>query len=90
MRLHYDSVVTTPGAFNGGGYQEARLDLTVMAMLFAVVHEHRAKDLRLLLRQLQTEIIFRVAGAGDRYAGLMKPGCQNEERIVNDVVVGFR
>jgi cytochrome c556 len=43
MRLHYDSVVTTPGAFNSGGYQEARLDLTVLATLFAVVHEHRGE-----------------------------------------------
>jgi hypothetical protein len=43
LRLHYDSVVTTPGAFNGGGYQEARLDLTVLATLFAVIHEHRGE-----------------------------------------------
>ena len=43
MRLHYDTVVTTPGAFNSGGYQEARLDLTVLATLFAVIHEHRGE-----------------------------------------------
>lgn len=43
MRLHYDSVVTTPGAFNSGGYQDARLDLTVLATLFAVIHEHRGE-----------------------------------------------
>jgi hypothetical protein len=40
VRLHYDSVVTTPGAFNSGGYQDARLDLTVLATLFAVINEH--------------------------------------------------
>jgi cytochrome c556 len=40
VKLHFDSVVTTPSAFNSGGYQEARLDLTVLATLFAVIHEH--------------------------------------------------
>lgn len=40
IKLHFDSVVTTPGAFNGGGYLEARLDLTVLAMVFAVINEH--------------------------------------------------
>ena len=40
MKLHFDSIVTTPSAFNGGGYQEARLDLTVLATLFAVIGEH--------------------------------------------------
>lgn len=40
MRLHFDSVVSTPGAFNSGGYQDARLDLTVLATLFAVIHEY--------------------------------------------------
>lgn len=40
VRLHFDSVVTIPSAFIGGGYQEARLDLTVLAMLFGVIHEY--------------------------------------------------
>lgn len=40
VRLHYDSIITTPGAFNSGGYQEARLDLTVMAVMFALISEH--------------------------------------------------
>ena len=40
IRLHFDSVVTKPGDFAGGGYLEARLDLTVLAALFAVIHEH--------------------------------------------------
>ncbi|TWU58641.1 hypothetical protein Poly51_14200 [Rubripirellula tenax] len=42
VRLHFDSIVTTPGAFNSGGYQDARLDLTVLATLFAIIHEHSA------------------------------------------------
>lgn len=37
MKLHYDSVVTQPGAFKSGGYQEARLDLMVMSSLFAII-----------------------------------------------------
>ncbi|MEM9825251.1 MAG: hypothetical protein AAF958_01620 [Planctomycetota bacterium] len=40
VRLDYDATITTPGAFNSGGYQDARLKLTVLATLFAVVHEY--------------------------------------------------
>ena len=43
LKLHFDSVVTTPGAFNSGGFQEARLDLTMLASLFAVVSKHRGE-----------------------------------------------
>ncbi|MFG0264599.1 MAG: cytochrome c [Rhodopirellula sp. JB055] len=45
IKLRYDSVITTPGAFNGGGYQDARLNLTVLATLFAVVSDHK-EDVR--------------------------------------------
>ena len=40
LRLHFDSVVTTPAEFNSGGYQDARLDLSVLATLFAVINEY--------------------------------------------------
>lgn len=40
IRLHYDTVVSTPGAFNGGGYLDARLDLSVLATLFAVISDY--------------------------------------------------
>lgn len=40
VRLHFDSVVTTPSAFNSGGFQAARVDLTVLATLFGVINEH--------------------------------------------------
>ena len=40
IRLHYDTVVSTPGSFNGGGYLEARLDLSVLATLFAVIADY--------------------------------------------------
>ena len=40
IKLHFDSVVTTPGAFNSGGYLEARLDLTVLAALFAIINQY--------------------------------------------------
>nr|WP_236696505.1 cytochrome c [Rhodopirellula islandica] len=45
IKLRYDSVITTPGAFNGGGYQDARLNLSVLATLFAVVADHK-EDVR--------------------------------------------
>ncbi|WP_231602593.1 cytochrome c [Neorhodopirellula pilleata] len=40
VKLKYDSSITTPGAFNGGGYQDARLHLSVLASLFAVISEY--------------------------------------------------
>jgi cytochrome c556 len=62
VRLHFDSVVTTPGAFNSGGYQDARRDLTVLASLFAVVNEHggdvRWKDQAAAARDLIARTAF--------------------------------
>jgi hypothetical protein len=40
LKLHYDEVVTQPGPFKSGGYQDARLDLMMMSSLFAVITEH--------------------------------------------------
>ncbi|MDM4016715.1 hypothetical protein [Roseiconus lacunae] len=40
MKLHYDSVVTTPGPFKSGGYEDARLDLMVMSSMFAIITEY--------------------------------------------------
>ncbi len=62
VRLHFDSVVTKPGDFAGGGYQDARLDLTVLATLFAVIHEHggevRWKDQAAAARDLIARTAF--------------------------------
>jgi len=40
VRLEFESVVTTPGAFKSGDYQKARWHLTTLAALFAVIAEH--------------------------------------------------
>ena len=40
VKLHYDSVVTQPGPFKSGGYEEARLDLMVLSSLFAIITEY--------------------------------------------------
>lgn len=40
VRLRYDSLITTPGKFNSGGYLSARIDLTVLATLFGVIAEY--------------------------------------------------
>jgi hypothetical protein len=62
VRLHYDALVTTPGDFNSGGYQAARLDLTVLATLFAVINEHggevRWKDQAAAARDLIARTAF--------------------------------
>ena len=45
VKLRYDSVVTSPGAFRGGKYQDARMDLSILATLFAIVSEY-SEDVR--------------------------------------------
>jgi hypothetical protein len=40
LRLEFDSGITTPAAFQSGGFQTARVQLTMMASLFAVIAEH--------------------------------------------------
>ena len=40
VKLEYDGVITSPGAFRGGGYQDARLHLSVLATLFAVIAKY--------------------------------------------------
>lgn len=40
VRLQFDAVITTPTAFNSGGFVDARQYLTALASLFAVVTEH--------------------------------------------------
>lgn len=40
LKLQYDSVVTTPGAFRSGGFQDARRQLSVLAMLFGVISQY--------------------------------------------------
>ena len=39
VKLRFDGQITSPGAFNGGGYRDARVDLTILASLFAVINE---------------------------------------------------
>ena len=41
LRLHFDTVVTQPGPFKSGGYEDARLDLMVMSSLFAIISEYQ-------------------------------------------------
>ncbi len=72
VKLHFDSVVTTPGAFKGGGYQAARLDLSILAVMFAIVQEHTAdvrwKDQAAAARDLLARSAFNCkAGSNQVY-----------------------
>ncbi len=62
VKLHFDSVVTTPGAFKSGGYQDARRDLSILAIMFAVIQEHpgevRWKDQAAAARDLLSRSAF--------------------------------
>jgi hypothetical protein len=43
LRLEFDTGITTPAAFQSGGFQQARVQLTMMASLFAVINEHNGE-----------------------------------------------
>ena len=43
IKLEFDNSVSTPAAFKGGDYQKARLHLTTLASLFAVIVEHQGE-----------------------------------------------
>lgn len=43
VRLEFDGAISTPAAFKGGDYQRARLHLTTLATLFAVIVEHEGE-----------------------------------------------
>lgn len=62
LKLEFDGVVTTPGAFNSGGYLDARLHLTVLASLFAVINQYsgevRWKDQAAAARDLISRTAF--------------------------------
>jgi hypothetical protein len=40
VRLEFEATITTPAAFKSGDFQKARLHLTTLASLFAVIVEH--------------------------------------------------
>lgn len=43
IKLHLDGVITSPGAFRSGGYADARLDLSILSMLFAVIADYQGE-----------------------------------------------
>ncbi len=45
LRLQLEAGISTPAAFQSGGFQDARRDLTILASLFGVIGEH-AGDVR--------------------------------------------
>ncbi|WP_372721232.1 hypothetical protein [Novipirellula sp.] len=72
LKLHYDEVVSTPGAFKGGGYQDARLDLSILATLFAIINDYsgdvRWKDQAAAARDLIARTAFNCkAGSAQVY-----------------------
>ena len=40
LKLRFDGVITAPGPFKSGGYQDARRDLSMLATLFAVIAQY--------------------------------------------------
>lgn len=43
LQIHVDKIISTPGKFSSGGYQDARRAFTELAALFAVVGEYDSK-----------------------------------------------
>jgi cytochrome c556 len=69
IKLHYDSVVTTPGRFKSGDFKIARVDLAVLATLMAVIHEYegnvRFKQDAAVARDNLARSAITVAGGSD-------------------------
>ncbi len=69
MKLHYDSVVTTPGRFKSGDFKLARVDLAILATLMAVIHEYegdvRFKKDAAIARDALASAAVAVAGGAD-------------------------
>ena len=40
VKLRYDTHVKSPGKFKGGGFQDAQVDLSILAMLMAVISDY--------------------------------------------------
>ena len=40
VKLRFDSNVASPGAFKSGGFQDARVDLSILATLMAVIYQY--------------------------------------------------
>ena len=40
IKTGLDKTITTPGAFNGGGFKTCRREFTTAAMLFGIIHEY--------------------------------------------------
>lgn len=61
-KLRFDAVITSPGPFKSGGYQDARNDLSMLATLFAVIAEYdgevRWKDESAAARDLMARTAF--------------------------------
>ena len=43
VKLEFDKTVSTPGAFKSGGYQDARLHLSVLSTMFAVINDYNGE-----------------------------------------------
>jgi hypothetical protein len=69
MKLHYDSLVTTPGRFKSGDFKIARVDLAILATLMAVIHEYegevRFKKDAAIARDALASAAVTVAGGAD-------------------------
>ena len=46
IKIHLDQTITTPNKFASGGSKDARVDFTVLAMLFAVISDYDTDDVK--------------------------------------------
>lgn len=62
VKLQFDQTVSTPGAFKSGGYQDARLQLSILSVMFAVISDYsgevRWKDQAVTARDLISRTAF--------------------------------
>ncbi len=52
LKLRFDTTISTPAAFKSGGFEDARRDLSALAMLFQVIAQHPDKCVGKIVLQL--------------------------------------
>ena len=72
LKLRFDALVTTPGRFKSGDFQQARTELAMLATVFAIISEYegdvRFKEDAAIARDLMGRAVVDVSGgAGDAF-----------------------
>lgn len=88
LKLALDKIVTTPGRFKAGGFQDARREFSVLALMFAVIAEYD-KDIRWKEQAPGARELFARVGFNTK-VGTIQAYNESKQRLVDltDLVAG--